>query len=133
MRFRCSYSNWGFQQWCWQMCRWTMASPLCMHSGFPTRRSEQMIMMSWNDITVIFHAILGGKYKRRAHMNLRAVIWVSGTEWLGLLISHRPSTLAISVPLVEQSITRKNCVLCVLFIHMHVPRPFLGTLQSVWL
>ena len=43
-------------------------------------------------------------------MNLRAVIWVSGTEWLGPLISHRPSTLAILVPLVEQSITRKNCV-----------------------
>ena len=43
-------------------------------------------------------------------MNLRAVIWVSGTEWLGLLISHRPSTPAISVPLMEQSITRKNCV-----------------------
>ena len=41
---------------------------------------------------------------------LWAVIWVSGSEWLGLLISHSPSTLAISVPLVEQSITRKNCV-----------------------
>ena len=39
-----------------------------------------------------------------------AVIWVSGTEWLGLLISHRPSTLAILVRPVEQSITRKNCV-----------------------
>ena len=34
----------------------------------------------------------------------------SGTEWLGLFISHRPSTLAISVPLMEQSITRKNFV-----------------------
>ena len=34
----------------------------------------------------------------------------SDTEWLGLLISHRPSTLAILVPLVEQSITRMNCV-----------------------
>ena len=43
-------------------------------------------------------------------MNLGAVIWVSGTERLGLLISQRPSTLAILVPCVEQSITRKNCV-----------------------
>ena len=34
----------------------------------------------------------------------------SGTVQLGPLTSHRPSTLAISVPLVEQSITRKNCV-----------------------
>ena len=35
----------------------------------------------------------------------------SDTECSGLLTSHRPSTLAISVPLVEQSITRINCVL----------------------
>ena len=55
-------------------------------------------------------ALWGGKYIRRAHTNLGSVVWVSGTEWLGLLISHRPSTPAISVPLVEQSITRKNCV-----------------------
>ena len=34
----------------------------------------------------------------------------SGTEWLGPLTSHRPSTLAILVPLMGQSITRKNCV-----------------------
>ena len=34
----------------------------------------------------------------------------SGTEQLSLFISHRPSTLAILVPLMEQSITRKNCV-----------------------
>ena len=36
----------------------------------------------------------------------------SNTEHLGLLTSHRPSTLAISVPLMEQSITRMNCVIC---------------------
>ena len=59
---------------------------------------------------MISHALWGGKYIRRAHTNLRVVIWVSGTEWLGLLISHRPSTLAISEPLMEQSITMKNCV-----------------------
>ena len=34
----------------------------------------------------------------------------SDTEHLGLLTSHRPSTPAISVPLMEQSITRMNCV-----------------------
>ena len=34
----------------------------------------------------------------------------SDTECLGLLTSHRPSTPAISVPLMEQSITRINCV-----------------------
>ena len=35
----------------------------------------------------------------------------SDTEHLGLLTSHRPSTLAISVPLMKQSITRMNCVI----------------------
>ena len=34
----------------------------------------------------------------------------SDTEWLGLLTSHRPSTLAISVPFMMQSITRMSCV-----------------------
>ena len=34
----------------------------------------------------------------------------SDTECLGLLTSHRPSTLATSVPLMEWSITRMNCV-----------------------
>ena len=36
----------------------------------------------------------------------------SDTECLGLLTSHRPSTLAILVPVMEQSITRRNCVFC---------------------
>ena len=36
----------------------------------------------------------------------------SDTEHSGLLTSHRPSTLAIMVPLVEQSITRMDCVIC---------------------
>ena len=36
----------------------------------------------------------------------------SGTKHLGLLISHRPSTLAVLVPLMEKSITRMDCVTC---------------------
>ena len=48
-----------------------------MCSGFPTRKSEQMIMTSQYDITRISCAVEGGKYKRSAHTNLRAtVIWV---------------------------------------------------------
>ena len=34
----------------------------------------------------------------------------SNTEHLGLLTSHRPSTSAILVPLMGQSISRMNCV-----------------------
>ena len=59
-------------------------------------------------------------------MSIRAVVWVSGTEWLGQLSSHLPSTSAISVPLVEQEYNQEE--LCTLFIHVHVPRPFFGEL-----
>ena len=122
MKFGCSSSNWGFWQWCQQMCRWTMAFPLYMHSGFPTEKVEQMIMMSLSGITVIGHAIGGGKYIRKASSSFWAVVWVSGTEWLGLLLSHQPSTLAISVPLMEQEYNLDK--LFTFFIHVH----FLGTL-----
>ena len=43
------------------------AFPVHMCSGFPARRSKQMIVMSWNDVTVISCAILRGKYKMKAH------------------------------------------------------------------
>ena len=36
----------------------------------------------------------------------------SDTEHLGLLTSHRPSTSAILVPCMEQSIIRMDCVIC---------------------
>ena len=36
----------------------------------------------------------------------------SDTKCLGLLISHRHSISAILVPLMEQSITRMDCVIC---------------------
>ena len=57
-------------------------------------------------------------------MSLRAVIWVSGTERLGLLTSHQPSTLGILVPLMDQEYNPEE--LCTLFLHVHVPRLFLG-------
>ena len=63
----------------------------------------------------------GKGYKRKVHKSLRAVVRVSGTEWLGqLLEGHWPSTSGILVPLVEQ-----ECIpveLCALFIYLHVPR-----------
>ena len=65
-----------------------MVFPLHMHSGFPMEKVEQMIMMSLSDVTMIAHAIGGGKYIRRASSSFGAAIWVSGTEQLGLLLSH---------------------------------------------
>ena len=59
----------------------------------------------------------------KVSMSLGAVVWVSGTERLGqLLRSHQPSTLAVSVPLMEQEYNLDE--LCVLFICLHVPRMF---------
>ena len=83
-----------------------------MCSGFPAGRSEQMIMTLFYDVRKISHAIEGGNYIRRALLNLGAVAGYSGTKHLGLSTSHIPSTLAVSVPLEEKSITRMDSVTC---------------------
>ena len=78
---------------------------------------------------MISHVIGGGKYIKKASLSLGAVIWVSGTEQLGPLLSHQTSTLAILVPLMEQ-----GCILDELFtlsIHVHAPRLFGNTLVSM--
>ena len=121
-KFGCIYSNWGFWCWCWQMHRWTMAFPVHMCSGFPTRRSKQMIMTLWNDITVISHAILRGNYKRRAHTNLGAVIWVFGYWMVGSI--DMSQTLYSGYLGASCGAEHNQNKLCVLFIDMHVPRPF---------
>ena len=60
-----SHSIWGSSVDVSGMCRQTMAVPMHMCSGFPTGRSEQMIMTSFFDVTRISHAVEGGNYKRR--------------------------------------------------------------------
>ena len=71
---------------------------------------------------------LGIGYKSKCAKSLGAVIWVSGTEWLGQLLGgHQPSTSAILVPLVEQEYIPVE--LCVLFIHLHVPQLVWDTLS----
>ena len=66
-RFGVSVIFGTFQHGCWcLMHRQTVAVLLCMHSGFPTLRSEQTIVMSLYDVTRISHATVGGNYKRRA-------------------------------------------------------------------
>ena len=42
-----------------------MAVLLHMHSGFPTKLMEQMIMTSLDDVMGFSHVIEEGKYKRR--------------------------------------------------------------------
>ena len=71
-----------------------MAVPMYMHSGFPARRFEQMIMTSLYDVMRISHAVKGGNYKRRAQMNLRAavtVVWVFWYKAFGFV--NKPQTL----------------------------------------
>ena len=131
MSFRCSYGKTGFWQQCWHMHRQPMAFSLCMHSGLSMEKIEQTIMMSLDDVTMITHAILGGKYISRVCSGFEAVIWVSGTECLGLLLSHQPSTLGISVPLVEQEYIQDE--LFSLCIQVPPPRLFGNTLGSTTL
>ena len=105
-----------------------LVSPLCMHSAFPTEMGEQTILMSFGDLIIALLMHLGIGYKRKVHKSLGAVVWDSGTEQLGqLLEGHQPSTLAILVPLMEQGYIPVE--LCVLFIHLHVPRLIWGTLS----
>ena len=90
---------------CWWVCRQTMAVLLCMCSGFPTKMVEQMIVTSLNDITRISHVIEGGNYKKGSATELKefSCCYYSHlgvlAQVLGSLPSHRPSTLAVSVPL----------------------------------
>ena len=95
---------------------------------FSHGKVEQMIVMSFSDVTMITHAIGGGKYIRRTYSSFGAVVWVSGTEWLGHLLSHQPSTSAISVPPVEQEYILEE--LFTFFIHVQAPRLFGNTLVS---
>ena len=100
-----------------------------MCSAFPTKMGEQMILTSFGDVIISLFMHLGIGYKRKAHKSPGAIVWVSGTEWLGQLLGgHWPSTLAISVPLVEQEYI--SVELCALFIHLHVIRPVWNILSQ---
>ena len=73
-----------------------------------------MTLTSFGDVIIFLLMHLGLEYKRKVCKSLRAVFWVSGTKRLGQLLGgHRPSALAMSVPLMEQ-----ECIpveLCALF------------------
>ena len=53
-----------------------------------------------------------GTIKEEHHRAYGLLSGYSGTKCLGLLTSHRPSTLAVLVPLKEKSITRMDSVTC---------------------
>ena len=57
-----------------------------MCSGFPTEKVEQMIVMSFYDVTMISHAIGGENYIREVSMSLGAGNWVFRTEQLSQIL-----------------------------------------------
>ena len=68
---------------------------------FPLKEGEQMIVISFNDITTFAHASRRG-YIRKVCTSLEAVIWVFGAECFGQLLGGpRPSAAAVAVPLME--------------------------------
>ena len=126
-RFGCIHSIWRFWQGCQQMCRQMSVVLMCICSGFPAGRSEQMIMTSFHDIMRIPHAIEGGNYKRRAPPNLGAVIWVFW--YLVFESADEPQTLYFGCLSASHGEEHIQNGMCDLFIHMHVPRPFWGTIS----
>ena len=82
-----------------------MAALQHKHSGFPTKIVEQMLVTSLNDVMRISCALEGGNYKRGSTTELEefdccyySCLGVQA-QVLGSLQSHRPSTLAVLVPL----------------------------------
>ena len=86
---------------CFQ-CACTVVFPLQDQS----RQSWHHEMMSQGSLMLFWEGNIKREHTRTSELSSGS----SDTECLGLLTSHRPSTLAISVSLVEQSITRINCV-----------------------
>ena len=72
-----------------------------------------MIMTSQYEVTRISHAIEGGKYKRRAHTNLRAtVIWVFWYTAFGSISKSQTLYFGCLGASLGTSITRMDSVTC---------------------
>ena len=122
-----------FWHGCQWMCRQTMVVLLCMHSGFPAERLEQMIVTSLYDVTRVSCATVGRNYKRRAWLSLGAavtVIWVFQHKRLGLWQATDPLLWLSWCPLSRKHIQNAQCCL---FFNKHASRPILRTLSYLWL
>ena len=111
-RFKCIYSIQGSgvdagrcaDKWQCFQCTCTVVFPLEDQSRWLWHHE----MMSQGS-----HRLLReGTIKREHNWTSGLSSGSSDTKHSGLLTSHRPSMLAISVPLMEQSITRMDCVIC---------------------
>ena len=101
-----------FQHGCWWMCRWKMmfwcTCAVVFLEEDQSRWSWHHEMMSQGSLVLLREGTIKGEHNWTLGLSSGS----SDTEHLGLLARHRPSTSAISVPLMEQSITRMDCVIC---------------------
>ena len=111
-RFECIYSIWGSSMdagrctdkwWCFQ-CTCTVVFLLEDQS----RQLWHHEMTSQGSLVLLREGTIKGEHNQTLGLSSGS----SDTENLGPLTSHRPSTLAILVPLMEHSITRMDCVIC---------------------
>ena len=110
--FRCICSIWGSSmdasgctdEWQWFWCACTVVSPLENQS----RWSWCHFMTSQRSLMLLRE----GTINKEHNWTLGLLSGSSGTKYSGLLTSHRPSTSAVLVPLMEKSIPRMECVTC---------------------
>ena len=124
------HNIWYFWHGCWWMCRWTVAVLLCMHSGFPALRLEQMIVTSLYDVTRISCATVGRELYKESTTKPRGCCYCHlGVSTQAFGSFNNPQTLyfgCLSAPWVG-SITGMHSVIC-LSICMH-PDLFGGLLS----
>ena len=100
----------GYADDCWQfVCTCTVIFP-----------PKWWSRLSWHHKTTSQESLMhkkGGKYKRGSSVELEEfgccciVIWVFIHTLYGLLLSHRPSTSAVLVPLMQEALSRCTVLL----------------------
>ena len=111
-RFGCIYGVWGSgmdagecaDEWQYFQCTCAVVFPMEDQS----RQLWHHEMMSQGSLMLLREGTIKGEHNQTLGLSSGS----SDTKHSGLLTSHRPSTLAILVPLMEQSITRMDCVIC---------------------
>ena len=78
-------------------------------------------MMSWGSLVLLREGTI------RAQLNLWAVIWVFWYQAFGSI--NKPPTLYFGCLGASHGEEHNQFGMCDLFIHIHVPRPFWGTLS----
>ena len=88
-----------------QQCFWCACTVVFLPED-QSRWSWHHEMTSQGSLVLFWEGTIKGEHNWTSGLSSGS----SDTECLGLLTSHRPSTPAILVSLVEQRITRMNCV-----------------------